>query len=258
MSKETTTITIDDIISPVCKVLLEEDANNKYRWTWRMILPDSTLIITTLQDWLDFMEVLSCDEESPTGIRTERIRRKGQNIKGVAIFPSKRITLFDRYTPAGEKLHREKQRPEMEIPVSIEFREHTAEEKHYLSNEGDSKRPLTMEENLLFTIATRCPDLDKKNRKKPSHWEVFLAAWKDRLSTYEMARKKGWKRETAQLRKKTIEDSLLSGNKIEDLCFDSGLLNNIESQLKETRKHNAQMNRRDLLDNTTSANDDEE
>ena len=118
--------------------------------------------------------------------------------------------------------------------------------------------PLTVTEAWLFKIAMGCPKLDGKNRKPPSHWQAFLAAWKYGQSAYEMERRHhGWKRRTADERLRNVERTLLSGNKVSGLSYDPAILRNVEAQLKSAHDYHATMHRPDLLDNTTGADNEE-
>lgn len=113
-------------------------------------------------------------------------------------------------------------------------------------------KPWTMTEYLLFKMARDCPQLDAGTRKPPSHWAVFQAAWAERMTPYEMERKKKWKRRTAQERLKTVEVTFLGGQKVEDIAFDSGLNDNVDKQLEAGRQHGAKIHAHELLDNTKS------
>ena len=115
---------------------------------------------------------------------------------------------------------------------------------------------LTMTEVALFKIAIECPKLDESSRKTPGHWNVFLAAWKDRLSGYKMERQRKWKRSTVRNRLAMIEKTLLHGEKIERFAYDSGILTNVEKQLAAGREQGATIHRKSLLDNTTETNED--
>jgi hypothetical protein len=112
---------------------------------------------------------------------------------------------------------------------------------------------LTISEKMLFKLLTDCQNLDKATRKPPSHANVFLAAWKEGLSSYDMERKKGWNARTARSRLKTIEECLLNGTKVSQLQHNDSILRKVEEQLKAAHDHSVRINRRAMLDNTTSS-----
>jgi hypothetical protein len=126
--------------------------------------------------------------------------------------------------------------------------------------EGSSE-PLTMTEQLLLKIAMACSGLDekiKKRTKTPSHWNVFLAVWKDRLSQNEMARKFKCPPTTAGFRLRNVEKNILGGSKVSALCFDGGILDNVNAQLESARKHGRKAHHADLLDNTTGSDTEDD
>ena len=120
-------------------------------------------------------------------------------------------------------------------------------------------KSLTTTEALLLQVAVKCSELDTKTRKKPSHWDVFLAAWKDGMNDYDMEKRKHWPRRTAGTRLRNVERTLLSGAKISALHFDPAILNSVQAQLKLAHDHHAKKTYLpNLLDNTCAANDDKE
>lgn len=121
---------------------------------------------------------------------------------------------------------------------------------------------VTLSEAVLFNVALRCPELDAPNRKPRrgatlGHWHVFLAAWKERLSCYEMERRKGWNRRTAQARLNNIERTLLNGKKVANLAFDAATFDAVNRQLEAGRQHGRRLNHRALLDNTDGSLDED-
>jgi hypothetical protein len=133
------------------------------------------------------------------------------------------------------------------------------EQKDFLALKGETmaEADVTLPEKVLFKIAMECPKLDERTRKKPGHWPVFLAAWKDRMTPYDMKRQKKWNRQTAQHRLTTIEKELLNGQKIKNIRFESSLLNSVEGQIEAGRKHGAKVFRPALLDNTKDNDTDD-
>ena len=124
---------------------------------------------------------------------------------------------------------------------------------------GDEEKPHSLEEHLLLKIALGCPGLDSKTRRRPSHWEVFLAAWKDGMSAYEMTRRHGWNRRTADGRLSNVQRSFLHGAKISQFQFSPAILRNVEAEISAAHEHNAErIDPRAFLDNTTAAGEDED
>jgi len=129
----------------------------------------------------------------------------------------------------------------------------------------DETGAMTMNEALLFKIMVECPKLTArlpaKRRKPPTHLEVFLAATKEgRKTPYAMTRKHPeWTRGTVRNRIADIEKDILNGQeKLSRLDCDDSAFRNVNAQLEEGRKHGARIRRRDLLDNTTGTEYEDE
>jgi len=122
---------------------------------------------------------------------------------------------------------------------------------------NEPPEPLTLEETVLLKIAMDAPKLDGHCRVRPGHWEVFLAAWKERMSAYDMARRKKWNRRTASARLSAVEQRFFRGAKVSEFLFDPSVLRSVEGQLRVAHAHSARKVYRPTLLGNTRTNENE-
>jgi hypothetical protein len=112
-------------------------------------------------------------------------------------------------------------------------------------------RRLTLSEAALLAIAMGCPNLDRRNRKPPSHWQVFVAAWRDRQNDYDMERRNHWPRRTAAMRLRAVEIAFLNGEKVSNMLFNPVMFKGVQEQMRAGRESGARYVRPEsMLDNT--------
>jgi hypothetical protein len=112
-------------------------------------------------------------------------------------------------------------------------------------------RRLTPSAAALLAIAIGCPKLDRRNRRPPSHWEVFLAAWREGMNDYDMERRFHWPRRTAAMRLRAIETTYLNGEKVSNMLFDPVVFKGVQEQMRAGRESGARYVRPEsMLDNT--------
>jgi len=115
------------------------------------------------------------------------------------------------------------------------------------ANTAPPTEPPTLTTASLYDLSERCSK-ELPYRKKPSHWDVFIAAWKDGMNPYEMERRRHWKRRTCASRLKEIESKLLNGNKISSLKFDDSVFEEYERMVEAGREHGVRLRPHVLLE----------
>lgn len=155
----------------------------------------------------------------------------------------------------GAKLRAEEitaRRDDYISPEAAARRERVAEARGRLSaiieTEKQPAQKLPMKEAILLKILMECGELDKKTRRpKPTHAHVFRAAWVDGLNGYQMEKRCGWPRRTAETRLRAIEKKCLNGRRVASYAYDPGILKNVEAQLAEGRSRGVRIDKASLL-----------